>query len=456
MTNKRILTAILTLTAGIASVSPGLSQQFNYPASPSTSFNLLPSAPPAISPPIVTSPPSVPLAAVVSPSPIETISTTETIVPAQRFYAGSDYLLWWMKQPGQSAPLVTTGNPMADNPGAVGDPATQGLLGPGGLHYPLLSGVRGRVGAWLDGDQKTNLEFSGFWLQQAQAHYQFSSDLTGNPLLANPLTFSSPGLAPYSGTNLITYPGGYAGGVSVLNSTSLWGAEVDLGRTIYEYHQGCWQANIRGLVGFRYLNLQDTLSITTTSSVNADSILPLFYLGNAINPPATLGTLDRISASNHFYGGQLGLASQGSFGHWSVGVTGKIAFGPNQELITVQGNSALYQPGMAPIPAVGGIYAQPSNIGRYRSTVFDVVPEVEAKLAYRLGNHTQLSVGYNFLYFNHIARAAEQIDVRSDTAQIPSGNPFYVPGSVGQYPQMPFHQTNLWAQGITFGCRLDF
>jgi uncharacterized RmlC-like cupin family protein len=122
----------------------------------------------------------------------------------------------------------------------------------------------------------------------------------------------------------------------------------------------------------------------------------------------------------------------------------------------VSGTSTLYQPGQAALTAPGGVYAQLSNIGRYSSNVFAVVPEIEARVGYRLTDHVLASVGYDFLYISRAVRASEQLDRRTDELQVPAGNPAYVPGYVGHYPVVPFTQTSLWVQGLTVSLRLDF
>src|SRR5262245_40825308 len=45
------------------------------------------------------------------------------------FWAGCDYLLWWIKRPAEPIPLVTTGDPKSPIPGAFGQPGTMVLVG---------------------------------------------------------------------------------------------------------------------------------------------------------------------------------------------------------------------------------------------------------------------------------------------------------------------------------------
>src|SRR4051794_32368510 len=47
------------------------------------------------------------------------------------FWAGGDYLVWWLKRPPQPVPLITTGDPNSPVPGGLGQPGTQILAGGG-------------------------------------------------------------------------------------------------------------------------------------------------------------------------------------------------------------------------------------------------------------------------------------------------------------------------------------
>jgi Putative beta barrel porin-7 (BBP7) len=373
------------------------------------------------------------------------------------WYAGVDYLLWWMKDPRLPFPVVTSGSPGAGNPGALNDPATQVLLGPGGLNYPVLSGVRATLGLWLDSEQTTSVEVSGFWLQRAHASYTAGSDAGGNPVLANPLLLNFPG-GPLGqeGANLVAFPGSYAGAISVANATQLWGVEANLTGGGFDFGGDRLRGDVRWLGGLRYLNLTDTTSISETSSQLANAALPQFFLGQLVPFPATIVTQDRFAASNQFLGPQIGFRAEASAGRWSAGLSSELALGWNQEFLAVQGNSALIQPGLPAQVAAGGLYAQPSNIGRYTSNVFEVIPEVNTWLGVRLGERALVSVGYDFLFLSHVVRSEDQLDRRIDLGQVAANNLFYTPGFVGQDPALPFHQTNMWVQGLTFSLRFNF
>ena len=51
----------------------------------------------------------------------------------------------------------------------------------------------------------------------------------------------------------------------------------------------------------------------------------------------------------------------------------------------------------APQTFLGGVFAQPSNIGHHQRDRFAVVPEAALKVGYRLTSWASLFVGYTFL-----------------------------------------------------------
>ena len=89
--------------------------------------------------------------------------------PANRFWVGQEYLLWWIKDGPLPFPVVTTGDPNDPIPGALGQPGTRPLFGGNGLDYGIFSGLRVYAGAWLIADGTIGLEGSGFLLDRRWA-----------------------------------------------------------------------------------------------------------------------------------------------------------------------------------------------------------------------------------------------------------------------------------------------
>jgi hypothetical protein len=109
--------------------------------------------------------------------------------------------------------------------------------------------------------------------------------------------------------------------------------------------------------------------------------------------------------------------------------------------------------GLLPSQMAGGIFAQPSNIGRQNRDEFAVVPALELKLSYAFTSHLRAFVGYDFLYWSRVARPGDQIN---QTLNLPAGGPALLylpmagPGARTQ-PSSQFNSTDFWAQGFTIG-----
>ena len=157
---------------------------------------------------------------------------------------------------------------------------------------------------------------------------------------------------------------------------------------------------------------------------------------------------------NTFNGGQFGARIDHRWGFLSVEVVGKLAMGSMHEVVNIQGMTTTN----APLPvtqAVGGIYAQGSNIGNYTRDVFAVVPEVGVNLAVQLTGNLKARMGYTFLYLSNVVRPGDQIDTRININQVPIDAAFGTPGGPNR-PAFDFRATNFWSQGINFGLELSF
>src|SRR5262249_50626927 len=135
-----------------------------------------------------------------------------------------------------------------------------------------------------------------------------------------------------------------------------------------------------GLVGFRYLNLLESLTFTsqTSSSVVVPGLSPLLF-----------NTLDSYRVSNNFYGGQLGGPITSNLGGLGSGLyftaSGKVALGSMNEIVAVDGRTATnILTGAAAQVYSGGAFAQPPSIGHYNRDRFAVIPEGNFNLGYQV------------------------------------------------------------------------
>jgi Putative beta barrel porin-7 (BBP7) len=345
-------------------------------------------------------------------------------------YVSAEYLFWWLKRPSLPAPLVT-GAPTGGT-AVLGAPGTVILLDNGGLDYNPQSGGRVTAGIWFDPAHILALEGDGFLFERKPVQSNSFSD--GGNLLGVPYVNA---LTAAPAVYLVADPTN-TGGIAVATSNQFWGAESNV---IINTH-GCGTCDcgigLSFLVGFRYLDFDERTTVATATTVDATGVTTL--------------TNDQFRTRNEFYGGQIGTRVALNLCHFFFAGQAKIAFGEENEIIDERGTTTTVAPLAVPTSVPAGLFAVPSNAGRFNRDAFAYVPEVEARFGYQFTPHFSIWVGYTLLYWNEVLRSGQQIDPNIDPRQPPVLTPGVagpVPGAV--FPQVQFHETSLWAQGINFG-----
>jgi hypothetical protein len=369
-----------------------------------------------------------------------------------RFWGSADYLLWWIRR-GNVPPLVVTGSPTDPFPGALDQPGTRVLFGGNGLDYGTFSGLRLNLGGWLDQADRFGIEAGGFALEHRTIRFAAQADANGQPFLASPFIdalsgnqnvyFISQNFADPALTALLT------GGVGVFSSTSLWSWEIS-GVANVARDNG-WTIDL--LAGFRQTSLRENLTYVTTASNIAPGGAALFQL-IPLDPGFTETTFDGFATRNTFNGGQIGTRIDRRWGPFTLDLAGKLAMGSMHEVVNIQGQTTTN----APLPvtqAVGGIYAQASNIGTFSRDAFAVIPEVDVNLCFQIRRNIALRVGYTFLYMSNVVRPGDQIDPRINVNRVPIDPAFGTPGGPNR-PAFDMRTTGFWAQGINFGLEFKF
>ena len=163
---------------------------------------------------------------------------------------------------------------------------------------------------------------------------------------------------------------------------------------------------------------------------------------------------DVFRSRNEFNGGELGMIAQFYRGRWSLELLAKVGFGNNRQNVSISGHTAITDPQGTTEEYDGGLLAlEGTNIGHYARNDFVVIPQLGVELGYQVNCHLRAYVGYNFLYWSNVIRAAEQIDM--------SVNPTYIPGqedppSGEARPAFAFHDSDFWAQGLNAGLEWRF
>lgn len=386
--------------------------------------------PPAYVPPVYVPPPG-PLLLPVD-GPLES-----------RFWLRSEYLAWWTKDAPLPSPLVTVGSASDPIPGALGQPGTQILYGGQNVDMEVANGWRLDLGMWLDHEQRFGLQAGFFILERQSSGFSAFSDDNGNPVIARPV-INANGSGETSYVDSIS--GSLAGGVVVTNTSQFFGYELNgLLKIMQTDH-----FRLDGIVGFRYLNLHESLELDDQLQPLASGALT--FLGNPVDPSSVMVDFDRFETTNNFYGGQLGTRLEWTWHRWSVDLTTKVSLGTTQEKAIVSGGTTVYPASGPGTSATGGILATTANIGEYYQSPFAIVPELDLNLAYAITPHLSARIGYTFIYWSNVLRPGDQVNRVVSTNLVPS-DPTYGQAGPNQ-PQYEFATSSYWAQGLNLG--LDF
>jgi hypothetical protein len=348
-----------------------------------------------------------------------------------RFWFGVDALLWWVKNQPLPVPIVTTGPAsQGANAGALGMKGTASLTSP--FDFGADGGLRVFGGFWFDPGLTIGMDASVFSLGQQTAGFGVvDRSGTGQFVINEPLAG-----APFA--TQVSAPGVETGGVNVSATTRFSGGDVNL---LYNLaRSGGWTVNLLG--GFRYLELNESLSINSNSLLFSTTTYQ-DNLGNVIAtapPGSTVNVVDFFDTRNRFYGGQLGVQFQRQMGRWFVSGATKFALGATREEVTVNGNTFVTPVNGNPVALAGGNFAN-LQAGRYSVDRFAVAPELQLNVGYQITPWLRGTIGYNFLYLSSVARPGNQIDNTYDGVT---------------HPLVPLASSSFWTQGINFSLLFSF
>ncbi len=355
----------------------------------------------------------------------------------------AEYLLWWVSKP--NIPVLATTSASGNGNGFLGDPDTRNLLGPGTFGPGLHSGLRLRLGGYLDDCSPTGFDASLFVLSRECERQAFDSSRF--PVITRPFfspnatvvnTPTGPVALPGEFGEVVAKPGLSAGRLDVDMCSSLWGADVNIRRLTCRTCDGekGWFA------GYRNVNLMEQLQIT--ENLRATGPLASDPVGTQVVVQDSFGT------RNHFHGAQVGLFQERRYGAWDVSGRASLALGATHQILDIDGFQRRTLPGAATETFRGGLLAAGPNLGRFTTNRFSVVPEATLNLGYSPTPGVRLSFGYNFLYWSNVIRPGDQIDRTVDVTFVPNP-PAGVPASGLLRPAPLFKQSDVWVQGVQFG-----
>ena len=360
-------------------------------------------------------------------------SAQEPGLDGARFSATAEALLWWLKDSPAAPPLLSTGQ--------LGDSDYSVVFGGRPYDTAPQPGARFSVGYRLTPDWK--VEGIGFFLPTTSITRTVrSSGAAGSARLVAPAFFVD---ESREGRLTIASPGEFSGDARESLTSSMHGAELNVTRRILAGDR--WRLD--ALAGFRYLRLHERLTFAANSV--------------ALDIPDVFQPKDVFETTNRFYGVQAGVTGEYVRGAWFAQGAAKVALGAMRESLDITGTLVTndFNDFGAPQTFAGGIFAQPSNIGRHDRDRVAVVPEVGLKVGYRLTSWASVFVGYTFLYASAVVRPGPQIDrninrTQAMTFQAPQTPP---PSLTLEGPALPaarFRESEFWAQGLNVGVSVTY
>lgn len=403
---------------------------------------------------------------------------------APRFWFDGSYLLAFVSHQRVPYPLLNTGSP--NQGGVLGLPTTIELIRAVDINYGAISGFRLQGGFYGDADRRFGAETGAIYTEQAGHSRLFSANVeapfnpAGIPLLARPYIDTT--LGP---TSLVIGSPLFGPGSALLTTTTqLWGIHGGAVWNLYRSDPASkWFVSWDVSGGYRFLQLHEDFVFQTSTSLSQFDLVPVFrpgpfgpvQVGFRIEPlpfpvagivtqsPASVSVRDSFVATNRFNGGYFATTGTVRYGMFSLTAMGRVAIGNMHQVLEIQGATAFAQPSqnfnLPPFnqagSAFGGLYANPTNIGKFRNDEFAVIPEFSIDLGINLTRSVSIFAGYNFLYINKVARPGSQLNPVIDGTTVPY-NPNY--GALGGTPGQTrlFVQDDFWLHAANFGLRIKY
>jgi len=357
----------------------------------------------------------------------------------QRYWVEAEYLNWRIK--GSYLP------PLAVRRGFPFGVADTVVVGDTEVNPGNSGGGRVTAGMWLNRGRTVGLEASYFYLGPRSVNQGFSG------INDSLLTSTTPVVRPYNSV-ILSMPSyllsgnvGARGSLTASLASHLQGAELN---SVYDLGERLC-CRVRLLGGFRFLDLKERLTVLDNHRFNNINLL-------GSSDDRFYQVTDEFAARNRFYGGQGGIETEFTRGRLRLELSGKVALGGVRQLVNING-STFRQNTLGFQTMTGGFLALETNIGRYERSRFAVLPEAKAGIGYRLTGNLEAFAGYDFLYINHVARTAEQIELNINWSFVPflilEQGP--IPPRAGpRRPAFSFSDSPFWAHGLNVGLRVGF
>ena len=354
-----------------------------------------------------------------------TRSTTDSLWTVE-----TDFLMWWIR--GADVPALVTTSPdgtLRDDAGVMGLPPTNVLFGNDQVGTGLRPGVRVSAARRLDSNSSLSAYLSAFYLGSDTGQNDFQTGSNGSPILARPFLNAGTGVED---SQLVAFPNILAGSVAVDSFSELYGGGLGIQREGEIARNLHWRISS----GYRFLRFRDAIGIREDlESTDLGGVIPL---------GTEFVVNDRFAADSRYHAINLGINVGKSFSRWEIEASANLGLGAMNRRLEITGQTDVTIPAVPTTTTAGGLLAQPTNIGTYRSSRFTAVPEWRLKAQRRLCDFAAIGVSYDLMLIPNVWRASEQIDRTVNDSQIGGGT---LVGSARPAPILA--SQTLWAQGIT-------
>lgn len=377
----------------------------------------------------------------IEPAVVPMPAAEATLADSERWFGSVDYVLFWMRH-NPTPPLVQVlpANLANFNVGSGSLPpgAATSVFGEHGTNPESFSGIRIAGGVYFDNAKCWGVD--GSYLQLFQKGESFSIASPGIPVIGRPF-FDAAGST--DAFLRYTTPDGLSSGF----------IRVDAPVKMYTF-----DGNLRAegpsllsdrvdyLLGLRYLNLKDSLTIDS-GVTNADP---------RGGPSFTINSHEGFRARNEFYGSQVGFETHYRWGCYSLEVTGKFAAGWVHQEVRIDGFSTTQLGAATPtlFPNQSILLVQPSNAGTHSRNRFAVLPEGMVNFGYQITPHVRATFGYDALVLSSVERSGDAIN-RNVNPALTKFIQTQQPSTV-QQPNFGFHADGWWAQGLMAGLAVTY
>lgn len=381
--------------------------------------------------------------------------------PSRRgLYGRAEYLLWHFDAM-RTPPLVTTNSDPQSVP-IVGLANTSVVFG-GELLDGVRNGTRFTIGGWLDDCRDFGIEFDWSTFETETDVFSYTDPAAlgnlGRPFYnIGPIDEATETLlSPREDVQLVARTGQVAGDLSITARSRFKNAGLRLRTGICCRDVGgcgscgCGEcvsgiggqggsgaiSRIDFIAGYRWADLEEQINFREN----------LTQVGSG----ATLALYEAFEVDNDFHGVDLGFIYDWQSRRWGLELMSRIALGNTAQRVAISGsNTIAASASSAGVTTAGGLLTQASNIGVYERDRFSVLPELSARLSYRITPRISLSAAYTLLYWANVVRPGDQIDYSVD-GRLVAGE---ATPTANSHPRFDFEETSLWASGFNFG--LDY